>query len=556
MTSRDTVRHGVGAGGHDGIARVSTRSLAELAKAGYLLAKAPVMQIDFEVHHVSDSPGYLLALVNKGLDDPAVQDQPDAMPESVFVETLSAAANGIGVMIGTRPATADSKIYSDNGESSPVDEDGVEGEPNVFRGTARPNPSFTFESQETFGAIISIDYPEARSLTFSRSLAIKNLIAFVSALASDSGAALLSAQWPAQVPPKVRVKPGDHDISVRDEGPPPYASSLALRFSFAVGPTYAAERMRLGNQLSRYAQKNGFGLWLSDSRMGHRTGNWFHVCSVDPGVAAEDGFAEADEEQVRLCLPVTFVGPARVGSTSALMSMLAAFPFVGVVGCANTTLDDLAFINLQLSLEGLSMRDIESHNEALRARESRRGDPMDILQDVFAKLGYSDRLPVSGRDRSDVAAKAFDYKTVVGTLFPCVPVSGRRRMALWFSWQVERNARGLLDVVNALYRALARVRMATVKDMRLANREESPNLEYLICRQFDGSVLRGKGKLSIPKDLVDRTFRGDMLEQPASKLAALLEAAWKSELLETEGLLELTVAWRESWLGHWASSLY
>jgi hypothetical protein len=80
-------------------------------------------------------------------------------------------------------------------------------------------------------------------------------------------------------------------------------------------------------------------------------------------------------------------------------------------------------------------------------------------------------------------------------------------------------------------------------------------VEYLICRATEQSVVRGKAKLAVPKTVL-RRFSAGGAEPPASKLCASLEEVWKAQVDQSavDGVSELTVAWRESWLGHWTYS--
>jgi hypothetical protein len=257
-----------------------------------------------------------------------------------------------------------------------------------------------------------------------------------------------------------------------------------------------------------------------------------------------------------MCLPVTFVGPARVGSSSALMSFVESLPFVGVVGFSNVTLDDLAFIHLQLSLRGMTRRHIAGANQKLTTRKIHHGSPMDILGEIFGKLGYEQEFRLSVATWSELTSRAVDYKTLARNVYPCAPPSPRRRMAMWFSWQAEGNTTTLVTIMKGLYRAFEKVGLIDTRTEHWTTREESPNIEYMICRQFDYSILRGKGKMSLPKDIIDTRFKEGPLERPASKFCAKLEAAWRAELAGTDGFLELTVAWREAWLGHWLPTMY
>src|SRR5437764_15357644 len=70
--------------------RASIRNVADLARAGFEIARQPVTKVDFEVHHVRARQGYLRELTST---EPA---------NATFLETLYSSANGVGVAIGTR----------------------------------------------------------------------------------------------------------------------------------------------------------------------------------------------------------------------------------------------------------------------------------------------------------------------------------------------------------------------------------------------------------------------------------------------------------------------
>ncbi|HKN95966.1 MAG TPA: hypothetical protein VJX10_02520, partial [Pseudonocardiaceae bacterium] len=339
---------------------------------------------------------------------------------------------------------------------------------------------------------------------------------------------------------------------------PPHASSGALRFSLAVGESSTAVRMGLERQLIAYTEERGFGLWLADSRMGYRTGNWFHVRGYDADRVREHEEAnDPDSRPVTICLPVTFVGPARVGSTNALLKLLRSLPFVGIIGTSNTTLDDLAFIHMQLSVRGLTTGDLVKANRRLAdGVRSHHGGPLDVLGDVFRALDRREEFEANTRNGPELVLRAYDYKTLVRNVFPCIPPPGRRRMAIWFSWQIECEDSGLVNVMKGLYEAFQMTALIDMKTRAWTSREESPNIEYLICRRVDYSLLRGKGKISIPKDVIDKRFKDNDLERPASRFSMNLEAAWKTKLASIGGFRELTVAWREAWLGHWEPASY
>src|SRR5690348_13596138 len=108
------------------------------------------------------------------------------------------------------------------------------------------------------------------------------------------------------------------------------------------------KRHHVIGEIAALAAELGMGLQLSDRRFGKVRGEWWTVLSMDAERYeqrkqelfpwAADGVPDA----VRL---LTFVGPARVGSTAAIVSDQAARN-VGILAVSEATLQQLAFINL------------------------------------------------------------------------------------------------------------------------------------------------------------------------------------------------------------------
>ncbi|TCO47362.1 hypothetical protein [Actinocrispum wychmicini] len=82
------------------------------------------------------------------------------------------------------------------------------------------------------------------------------------------------------------------------------------------------------------------------------------------------------------------------------------------------------------------------------------------------------------------------------------------------------------------------------------------NLEYMVCRDLGNSVFRGKAKVSVPESFIAKRFAETQTEPAASQLCVALEDAWKGATAVKKNSLarvrEITVSWREHWLGHWA----
>ncbi|RZQ63796.1 hypothetical protein [Amycolatopsis suaedae] len=501
-------------------------SIADLARAGFQIARQSLTTVDFEVHHVEARPGYLRGLA------PFLGDAP-------FLEALCSAANGGGVAIGTRTGEASAAMTG-----RPADGQrrcGREDVPGgwVFQHSAWPNPTFVYESAHTFEGLISVDRT-ARKLTDRHGTAVRELLEGISEVAANlAGAPLLTLQCPAQLPTVVKTR--HLDLRTRKELPSAY-SSLAVRFSVALTDNSAERQFLLGNHLRELCERRGYGFWVSDTRPGHRPGNWFQVCRSRPG------FEPAADEQVTTCLPLTCVGPARVGSTHAIVTFLRRYPQVGVVGCSGTSLDDLAFIHLQLSVDGVAAGRV---NRILRKLLDGPAPPPtrphELLAALFHRLGLRGCAETAPADESTHPAS--DYQALLGPAFDYRPASTSDSLAIWVSWQMAHSPAGLAGPLECLYRAMAET-VPVVGPQDPVPLSEVATVEYLVCRATEQSVVRGKAKLAVPKVIL-RQFSADDVQPPASLLCDVLEDSWKAhvERIGLTGVGELTVAWREFWLG-------
>lgn len=504
--------------------RVSVRNVADLARAGFEIARQPVTKVDFEVHHALARHGYLRELVTADADG------------AVFLETLCSATNGAGVVIGTRtrkPPDGTEVVDHDDGRQ-PAERPQQHEDAWVFHQTTSPNPTFIYESAQTFEGLIAID-PGAREVCEWHGLAIRDLVREISDAASALiDAPLLSLQCPAQLP--LLVKTRNHDLRTRKEIASPCAS-LAVRFAIALRDVSAAARFELADRFRELCEKHGYSFWLADTRPGHRQGNWFEVSHADGEFSPLYKGDLRSRQRISTVLPVTFVGPARIGSTHAIVSFLQRYPQVGVVGCAGTTLSDVAFVHLQLAIHGVAADRLNRILGKLLGEASTPARPHKLLRELFKRLGLPPDPDGPGPAAQDPTG---DYQTFAGPAFAYRPFQMPDCMAVWVSWEIARQHRGLAAPLDSLYRALAQVT------------SESATVEYLICRATEQSVLRGKAKLAVPKSVL-RRFASGGVELPASKLCASLEEAWKAHVDQSgvDGVSELTVAWRESWLGHW-----
>jgi hypothetical protein len=124
-----------------------------------------------------------------------------------------------------------------------------------------------------------------------------------------------------------------------------------------------------------------------------------------------------------------------------------------------------------------------------------------------------------------------DYQTFAGPAFAYRPFRMPDCMAVWVSWEVARQHQGPAAPLECRYRALAQI---------------APEVPV-------ADTTASAADLATVEDLI---FSSGGTELPAAKLCSSLEEAWKAYVDQShvDGMGELTVAWRESWLGHWTYS--
>ena len=542
--------------------RLSAQELAELARAGMAVSRYRSTEVAFEVHHLADRPGYFFRLHGWPPDGPP---KPGKLSKPFF-ETLSSAAYGVGVVVRTAVRPVDVKrSVADRPTSPKKKDDGTW----VFRQSAQPNPSFLYESTSTVEGLISIvEQPD--TLLAVHGQAVREVIQQIAKTASKRGHPILSLQSPVQMPPRRLTLPAsdppqDDWIS---------SSALGVRFSIAVGDASAQERWHVAKPLADFCAGRGLGMWVTDWRPGRRSGNWFPIVrrrkrQVQRYLSDLAGIGP--HRPVTLACPITLVGPARVGTTNAVMNIVKRFRPDSVIAVSVTSLDDLVFINLVLALPGRASID-EVRGDLGRATATMPAgySCYDQLKTVLEAMGFEMVTQLPEAEDEDQQERIVDYQVFAGP--PVVPRSGPSRTGrpLWIAWQVDRSEHGMAVPLRELAEALEGMglieRRGGVAETEQAEIDEvtghNVNIEYLVCRDLPSGRVRGKGKLSVP----DRLWRqGPLAErlQVASghapveagrRLASQLEERWHQRLAPGPGSSsELSVGWREPWLSHWST---
>jgi hypothetical protein len=513
----------------------TVRELADLARAGYRVLHEPSMLVDFEIHHLVDRPGGLAGIVEQ---DPAGRG---------FAETLSAGANGVGVVVGTRIADAPGRTYRQAGGAIRLECRGDEHA--TFRGSERPNLTFQHESAQIVDGVIAIE-DEPRRMLLRHGLVVLDTLRHIAETALHAGdAPLLSLQCPAQLPPTNSFQ----DVDAGRRVDPARSASMAIRFRIALDRPRADVRLQIADRLARHCEDRGLGFWLGDTRPGYRTGNWFLVHPHNRRLARAEYRRDADLRRAGNaadgCLPVTFVGPARPGTTHAILSFLGQHPQIGVLACSMTPLDELAFLHLQLAVGGASRARLAAVNDQIEGLHASGDGLAEVLPRIVRALLPADAEVSPEREHLQrLIGRAGDYQVVAGPALPVVPDGDVRRIPIWISWQMRRSEAGLRVPLIALHRAVGRLGLAPAE--AAVHRSGSLSIEYLVCRRLGVCMLRGRGKMAVAKSLVEGRSR-DFRSCPA-QLSADLEAAWRAELREAghdDLVSDLSVSPREFMLG-------
>jgi hypothetical protein len=255
---------------------------------------------------------------------------------------------------------------------------------------------------------------------------------------------------------------------------------------------------------------------------------------------------------------MTFVGPARVGAIKSIIEYLSEYPAIGITSCSMSIIDDVAFIHLHLTTDARPLADLTVMNEELDritispldpARLHRTG-PVRLLPQLLPKLLRAAVADPSAEAVANLSRKVGDFHLLAGPARRISAQQSMDRRALWVLWEVEGRQAELSVPLIALHKVLHDLVPTWIGP---DGEPDEPNVEYLICRRVRNSVLRGKGKISFPPRLNE--FITSDVQAGLTALSERVEEAWRAELHPRNRVRELTVSWREKWLGHWTSPL-
>ena len=472
-------------------------------------------------------------LANEGLKLPDALDPDDGHTRGEF---HYAQAGGISTFVATRA----SYVHRVRAAEVSLADDGRE-EP--FKGRTVLNPGFLYDDARHLEVLLTADIGRWRPTLADSRMSTKIVDRLAHAAAETAKAPILFLQYPA-APFGHR---GDTHGGVR------FAVGASLRMSVALDETHPERRVTFLTEVSELARRNGLELRIGDSRSGRVRGEWVLVSEADREVYRRQLTANTSSAQrVRPvdAVPVTFLGPARAGSTLALTRMLEERR-LGVLGVAIAALQEVAFISFLLALRPDRSGDLYS---------PAAGSARKIVGRLTARCDLGSEAQRSQPFDLPDSGKASGYLGLVGNPAP-VDLSTAdtdNRYALWVMWNLREEV-GHYALLLGLEEMAARAGQPRAR-RRPGDPEFTMRVEYARGRVLDDDTFRGRAKVSVK---LQGSFEPDGLKTVLTDLAHDLEDDLRALLSRSPGPpptgsgprgrdLGVRVEWRERWLGPWS----
>lgn len=451
----------------------------------------------------------------------AQSEEGDSWTESLIFKAASS-----DVRISTCPSTVPEQATSrsDTGYSTEVVDDGFR-----FLGAIGLNPNFLYEFTRSTELLLTLKRewrPDYRD-----SLMVGMIVeSLASAAAETAKSPILFAQSP--VAPFREPRP-EHRSDGSGEVPRPTAG-LCVRASVRVDESRAIDRLALLIAVSELAKQNGLGLHVGDIRLGRVQGEWWTVYTGDEKRYDErknELFSWIPDGYPTAAMQLTVAGPARVGSTLAVMKELTARG-MGVLAISNAALQELAFITLLLPVTPPRVNSSPmspTTEDALRA-----------IRRLARDCGLTPVDEVQAPPDSSFAA-AVDYLAFgSGPVTVELPRGGPAEHPVWVSWEMPEGF-GSVDVPAILAECASRQTSSL----------SSCHLDYSRSRRLSNGRCRGRTKLSVSvRSNLSQRALADLL----GDLAVTVQTAATAALVDRkvpQRDFTLRVAWRERWLGGW-----
>ncbi len=494
------------------------------------------------------SPAVLFDVTHFGTDArtgaaPPTGVTPPTAKDRVATETLSFHLAGLGFRMHTwAPATpskqVDAVATSSRITVSPHEPEGTGPLHQLYSGSVVINPDFLYDTAHSTELLLTLDHGPWRpdhADALMTTLAYRGMLAATVAENGGVGVPVLFLQSPVapfRDPPRRFREDGSGEA-------PRVPNGMALRMLVGLDVTNRHKRIGLVCEIAELAAEHGFGLQVADRRFGRVRGEWWSVLPPDAQRYRERKealFGWAPEGVPAAAQLVTFVGPARIGSSAAIAADLLARN-VGVLAVSEASMQEIAFVNLMLPIAPARVGRAGGSRPAGTCRSVAEG-----LGQTASACGLTRRQDV--RVRSTIAdSAAADYQVLsTGPVRPRIAESVRDTdHPVWLSWGVP------LERDPALRPDVAELVLAQL--LEDGERVTAGRIDYYRVRVHPGGRVTGRAKLTL--SLVAGTARGD-IPSLLSELCPWAQREVAARLVHDDvplSAVRLRLAWRERWLG-------
>lgn len=480
------------------------------------------------------SPSVLFDITHDGPETglPPVDLVPPTARDRTATETLAFHVAGVGFQVHTwTPVTPSKQQDGVTTNRIAVRRQQMNGTAHgVFAGSVVINPDFLYDAEHSVEILVTLDHDPWRP-TYADSLMITLAYqGMAEAAAADHGAPVLFLQSPVA---PFRDPGRQYRVDGSGEAPR-VANGMALRMLVGLEQDNHGKRIALMCALAELATENGFGLQVADRRFGRVRGEWWSVLPQDRkryAARRAELFGWAPDSVPAAVQLLTFVGPARLGSSAAIASDLLSRN-VGLLAVSESTMQEIAFVNMVVPLAPARIG---------RARLSSATQPIaDGLGQTASECGLTRRQAVRGKSRITNSA-ATDYRVLrTGPMRPPIKETTAGH-PLWLSWGVPMSdALRRVDVAELVVEQL----------LEAADRVATARIDYYRARVLPDGHIVGRAKIAV--SLVDGVPEVDI----PRLLSELCPWAQRESIARLQAgalplsAIRLRLAWRERWLGH------
>jgi len=304
-----------------------------------------------------------------------------------------------------------------------------------------------------------------------------------------------------------------------------------LRMLISVDPAEPPRRLMFEERVHAFAVENGLGLRIADRRANRIRGEWFKVHDFDRELfeSRRDGLFDTPDDVPTTAFVLTVVGPARVGSTLAVVRALEASN-IGVLTYASESLAEMSLAHILVPIAPPRLPRVVGEQPSAEPLE-------DGLKRIASDCGLTPRSSTEGRDSVDFTP-ALGYKALRSEPVQLDLSAGQSEpFAVWIACDLP-------------FRPATDVHASELILQVLREKFTTASLSYLRWSRTPSDRMRARAKFAISLDsTVKAKQRGEVLSRICAEAQDVARRNLAAALGLAEGELGIRIAWREKWLG-------